>query len=84
MPITYDDTSYFHFSNEDNWDSEKLSNLPKIAQFQNGGRSNQLEEPGIFTPQPSGEHEAASFSTPVLSPLPGKADSPQFIKGPSF
>lgn len=42
--------------------------MPKISQLQNGGGRIRLEGPGTFTPSPSGEQEAASLPTPVLSP----------------
>ena len=83
MLITYDDTYYYlYFSDEDNWGSERLSNLPRIVQLQNGGRRNQLEDSRTLMPWLLRNTRLHLFL--FYPPLPGKAGSPPFIQCPSF
>ena len=83
MPITYDDTYYhLYFSDEDNWDSERLSNLPRIVQLQNGGKRNELEDSRTLMPWPLRNTRLHLFL--FYPPLSGKADSHPFIHCPSF
>ena len=83
MLITYDDTYYYlYFSDEDNWGSERLSNLPMIVQLQNGGSRNQLEDSRTLMPWLLRNTRLHLFL--FYPPLPGKAGSPPFIQCPSF
>ena len=83
MLIMYGDTYYYlYFSDEENWGSERLSNLPRLVQLQNGGRRNQLGDSRTLVPWLLRNTRLHLFL--FYPPLPGKAGSPPFIQCPSF
>ena len=83
MLIMYGDTYYYlYFSDEENWGSERLSNLPRLVQLQNGGRRNQLGDSRTLMPWLLRNTRLHLFL--FYPPLPGKVGSPPFIQCPSF